>query len=239
MLAKSDGALACKSAKLTTRTRATDGDLLRDASDHLARLRRIVKSWRRGIGRRRRRRLRRAISEGPIISFPGAKFYAPIPNIIVPPARCLTSSSVWTNSGSGLSLKPPFSPRPGRLSSPPVSRPLAVKLGGQTDIRRRACPPSPRRRRNGRRGERERSWWRRVGLRGSSETARGVRDSRLSAEFDLAPEVDKGRVLWINYRNYVISLPRSPRARAFDDSESNWPDMYDSPGDVQEYISME
>lgn len=39
----------------------------------------------------------------------------------------------------------PFLPRPGRLSSPPVSRPLAVKLGGQTDIRRRACPPSPRR----------------------------------------------------------------------------------------------
>lgn len=35
----------------------------------------------------------------------------------------------------------PLSPRvAGRLSSPPVSRPLAVKLGGQTDIRRRACP---------------------------------------------------------------------------------------------------
>lgn len=53
------------------------------------------------------------------------------------------------------------------------------------------------------------------------DRARGVRDSRLSVEFDLAPEVDKGRVLWINYRNYVISLPRSPRTRAFDDSESN------------------
>ncbi|KYN05642.1 hypothetical protein ALC62_03435 [Cyphomyrmex costatus] len=36
-----------------------------------------------------------------------------------------------------------------------------------------------------------------------------------------APEVDKGRVFWINYRNYVISLPRSPRTRAFDDSKSN------------------
>lgn len=47
------------------------------------------------------------------------------------------------------------------------------------------------------------------------------RDSRLSTEFDLAPEVDKGRVLWINYRNYVISLPQSLRARAFDDSKSN------------------
>lgn len=63
----------------------------------------------------------------------------------------------------------------------------------------------------------------RVGLRGSSRTAGKARDSRLSTEFDLAPEVDKGRVLWINYRNYVISLPRSPHTRAspFDDSESN------------------
>lgn len=37
-------------------------------------------------------------------------------------------------------------------------------------------------------------------------------NSRLSTEFDLASEVDKGRVLWINYRNYLISLPRSPRS---------------------------
>lgn len=45
--------------------------------------------------------------------------------------------------------------------------------------------------------------------------------SRLSMEFDLAPEVDKGRMLWINYRNYVISLSQSLRARAVDDSKSN------------------
>jgi hypothetical protein len=39
----------------------------------------------------------------------------------------------------------PQPPVPARL--PSSSRPLAVKLAGQTDIRRRACPPSLRRRR--------------------------------------------------------------------------------------------
>lgn len=60
--------------------------------------------------------------------------------------------------------------RTGRL--PSSLGPLAVvKLGGQTDIRRRACPLSPRRRRGSVRGEGRRRKRLMAGLRGSSRIA--------------------------------------------------------------------
>lgn len=255
MLAKSDGALACKSVKRATRTRATVGDLLRDASDYLARLRRIVKSWRRGIGRRRWRPpdfggqfLRDRLSLFPGQSFtPRSRILSSLRPVVWRAARCERTLVRVCPSNPLLPAPRSTVPPP----SPPVSRSLAVKLGGQTDIRRRrACSPSPRRRRNGQRGRR----------RGEEEVGGGgwvyADQARLRGEYAathvcrrnstsrrrLTKAECSGSIIvimsFLFHTHTYTHLHGGPRAWAFDDSESNWPDMYDSPGDAPGCISM-
>lgn len=152
----------------------------------------------------------RRISEGPIISFPGAKFYARF--------RILSSLQpvVWGDRCErtpvrGLSL--PFSVP---LEATAIPRLLVVKLGGQTDIRRRACTVSPRRGWIGQQAEGEN------GMTGMSSVCRQNSTSCTS--------LTKARPLWINYCNYIVSLSLflsvSPfRERGIrDDADSNWPE---------------
>lgn len=164
-----------------------------------------------------RGRVRRRISEGPIISFPGAKFYARSPNIIVP----YSEPYVWQGRCERTPVRGFVPPSPSKPSPqpppPPPPLPVVVKLAGQTDIRRGACTVSPRRGWQG--GRRGKPW----GL--AEDEAAVCRQNSTSCA-----TLTKARALWINYCNYIISLfrypPSPPRYR--NDTDSNWPETWSS-----------
>jgi len=140
---KPDGSSACRIGKVRSRARGT-----RMSESPIRPLRQLRRGRRRrGRQRRRRRRRRRfrcgQFLRGRLSLFPGHKVLRLDPEYYRP-AGPLSDEQLGVNE-LWIRLCVPQPPVPARL--PSSSRPLAVKLAGQTDIRRRACPPSLRRRR--------------------------------------------------------------------------------------------